>query len=710
MSQRPSIGVVSPFLSGFYFGALLAGIHAVVKRHGLRLIAIQGSPRDVAASRLAGDHVAGWIVILDTQGIEQLAQMQLPLVTISAVASALDCPSVLPDNFGGMQAAVRHLIEHGHRRIAFVGDLTQTDIEQRFAGYQAALADHGIPFDPDLVYASDDNLAGGGRAAAQRLLQMGLPCTAVAAATDENALGALAVLREAGYRIPADLAIVGFDDTAAAQAATPPLTTVRQRFDAIGSTAAQLLLSQIAGRPVPAGSTYVATALIPRRSCGCGGDLIALAPAPLSSSIGPDWQAALARQLVQRVLHPLPLDPETPPAQVWPGVTTIVDALEAAVRGGPLPAADRLEQAWQEAIELTPDIETLMTTLKLLEHAAAQCARAATDTAAQARLEGLLDRARLTLMYARLAGERARGNALEHLSHISQQISITLLRGDGQSAKQLAWLAQTEARWGCLALWEGEAADTATTLRVVGAYSQADDPLPPIAGRYAAPAFPPVDLLPPSAREDGPDMLMLLPIRTATHNWGVLALVEPFLRQRFFTRDPLDAWVTMLGAVLEREALLASITDQQETLRLAYERERALADTVRELGCPVIPLLPGVLLVPLVGALDSSRASQVIEAILQGVSTHQATEVLLDVTGVPLVDTQVANSLLQAARAATLLGAHVVLVGIRPEIAQSIVGLGIDLSHLTTRSSLAAALQGIGKEKRYAPPAAARKT
>jgi DNA-binding LacI/PurR family transcriptional regulator/anti-anti-sigma regulatory factor len=709
MSHGKSIGIISPILSGFYFGGLLAGIHAAAKQRGLHMITVQGTPADVAACRLACDQVAGWIVILDTRGIEELVQLQMPLVTISAIAPS-GCPAVLSDNFGGMQAAVHHLIEHGHRRIAFVGNLAQTDIQQRFAGYQAALADHGIPFDSQFVVAIDDNQETGGRRAAQHLLQRGLPCTAVVAATDENAFGVLAVLQEAGYRVPSDLAIVGFDDNIVAQAATPPLTTVRQRFDAIGATVVDVLLAQIAGGPVPADPSYVPTALVLRQSCGCSGDLIAVPSVPPGADMPVGWQATLARQLVQRLLHPLPLDPTTPPIHVWPGVATLLNALELALRGDPVPPAGTLQQAWQEAITLAPDVETLMATLKLFERAVMHFVRIAANEAIQASLDALLDRVRLTLVQARLGSEMARSDVLERLNRMIQQTTITLLSGDGSSAAELAWLAQTTASWGCLALWEGNSTATSTTLVVAGTYSRAGDRCPPLASCYTAAAFPPDDLLSGSGHADGSAVLILLPIRTATRNWGVLALVEPFLHRRSFTHNMLDAWVRMVGAALERDALLASLTEQQETLRRSYERERALADTVRELGCPVIPLLPGVLLVPLVGALDSSRASQVIEAILQGVSTHQATEVLLDVTGVPLVDTQVANSLLQAARAATLLGAHVVLVGIRPEIAQSIVGLGIDLSHLTTRSSLAAALQGIGKEKRYAPPAATRKT
>jgi rsbT co-antagonist protein RsbR len=137
----------------------------------------------------------------------------------------------------------------------------------------------------------------------------------------------------------------------------------------------------------------------------------------------------------------------------------------------------------------------------------------------------------------------------------------------------------------------------------------------------------------------------------------------------------------LLSAALEREQLLISLASQQ--------------DTLRELGSPIIPLLPGVLLMPLVGTIDTRRAHQIIEVLLQEVSAQQGHTVLLDITGVPLVDSQVADSLLRAARAVTLLGARVILVGVRPEMAQSIVGLGIDLRTIATQPTLAAALRAL---------------
>ncbi|HEU5011355.1 MAG TPA: STAS domain-containing protein [Roseiflexaceae bacterium] len=125
-------------------------------------------------------------------------------------------------------------------------------------------------------------------------------------------------------------------------------------------------------------------------------------------------------------------------------------------------------------------------------------------------------------------------------------------------------------------------------------------------------------------------------------------------------------------------------------------RERIIreqAEQIRELSTPIIPLYEGVLALPLVGAIDSYRASQVLETLLTGISEQQAEVVIIDITGVPVVDTGVAHHLLQSARAARLLGAQVVLVGIGPEIAQTLTQLGADLSGITTRANLQAGVQ-----------------
>ncbi len=131
--------------------------------------------------------------------------------------------------------------------------------------------------------------------------------------------------------------------------------------------------------------------------------------------------------------------------------------------------------------------------------------------------------------------------------------------------------------------------------------------------------------------------------------------------------------------------------------RLVREQEAR----IRELSTPIMPLYNGILALPLVGAIDGYRAGQVMETLLSGISEQQADVVIIDITGVPVVDTNVANYLLLAARAARLLGAQIILVGISAEVAQTITQLGSDLSTITTRANLqsgvesALALQGL---------------
>jgi rsbT co-antagonist protein RsbR len=129
------------------------------------------------------------------------------------------------------------------------------------------------------------------------------------------------------------------------------------------------------------------------------------------------------------------------------------------------------------------------------------------------------------------------------------------------------------------------------------------------------------------------------------------------------------------------EAALRQSITQEETIR-------AQAAALAELSTPLIPLNDKVVVMPLIGSVDSRRAQQVIETLLHGIAEHRAEVAILDITGVPIVDTQVANALVQAAQAVKLLGAQVVLSGIRPEVAQTLVGLGTELRSIVTRSTL----------------------
>jgi len=127
---------------------------------------------------------------------------------------------------------------------------------------------------------------------------------------------------------------------------------------------------------------------------------------------------------------------------------------------------------------------------------------------------------------------------------------------------------------------------------------------------------------------------------------------------------------------------------EEERARLQQQVIEAQKQALQELSTPLVPLSDQVLVLPLVGTVDSRRAQQIMEVLLRGVTERRARVVILDITGVPVVDTNVANYLLQATQALRLVGAECVLVGITPEVAQTVVELGVDLRTLVTRSDL----------------------
>jgi len=166
-------------------------------------------------------------------------------------------------------------------------------------------------------------------------------------------------------------------------------------------------------------------------------------------------------------------------------------------------------------------------------------------------------------------------------------------------------------------------------------------------------------------------------------------------------RDELGVLASMVNRVAKelRNTRRHNAERQQELearlaeLHQAHETQQRLARTIKELSTPILNIYEGVLLLPLIGVLDGERASHAITTLLMRITEMQGRIVILDITGVPTVDTNVANVLMQAAQAASLLGARVILCGIRPEVAQVAVNLGINFSTLTPCHDLQAAIQ-----------------
>jgi anti-anti-sigma factor len=174
------------------------------------------------------------------------------------------------------------------------------------------------------------------------------------------------------------------------------------------------------------------------------------------------------------------------------------------------------------------------------------------------------------------------------------------------------------------------------------------------------------------------------------------------------SRDELATLALAFNGMTERlQEMLAHQEGQRAALAAAKERlERSLAEigaahehqqrlvqTIRGLSTPVLSIAERVLLVPLIGALDSDRSRQLMEEMLEAIGQRAARVAILDITGVPMIDTQVAGALLQAAGAAKLMGARVVVCGITPEVAQAITSLGLDLRLLITAGDLQTGLR-----------------
>src|SRR5260370_18861716 len=243
----------SPVLDGVEREATTAGI-AVTYRSINQLVGhVEALPEAVKAARVDGILLVGPAT---EATVRALLSAGRPLVVVENCVPGEKVDAVVSDSFGGARAAVAHLVELGHRDVAFIGgpfhvsappalhrENTIWSIEQRALGYWAALRQAGIQPD-NRLYEGDNLSTAAGYRACQRLLATGRPFTAIFCANDEGAVGAMRALHQAGLTVPDDVSVVGFDDIEVAQHLIPPLTTVHVHKEAIGSLAVQRLLAR----------------------------------------------------------------------------------------------------------------------------------------------------------------------------------------------------------------------------------------------------------------------------------------------------------------------------------------------------------------------------------------------------------------------------------------------------------------------------------
>ncbi|GAA4969320.1 LacI family DNA-binding transcriptional regulator [Actinoplanes utahensis] len=258
--RRP--GWRHPFLQ-----EILVTLKTALSAHGLHLLMLSHREPYLQAARR---HNLDGVVIIDNgsqdPAVLALADAEIPCVALDLRRTGPTCTYVTSDNTGGATLAVQHLIDRGHRRIASItGPLQTAPAAERLTGFRAALAAAGLPIAADHMVESDFYLDGG-HTAMLRLLASAPRPTAVFAAGDEMAIGAMRAARQAGLRIPDDIAIVGFDDIELAALVPPGLTTVAQDRAGFGTAAAEALVTMLQNAGQPPAPTVLPTTLIVRGS------------------------------------------------------------------------------------------------------------------------------------------------------------------------------------------------------------------------------------------------------------------------------------------------------------------------------------------------------------------------------------------------------------------------------------------------------------
>lgn len=274
-NRTHAIGVLLPDLHGEFFSEVIRGIDLAARREGLHVLVSSShsnSKELVTTLRSMRGRIDGLIVMapeVDFVPAIRAAAWDCPVVLLGPGAEVADFDTVAIANLDAAYGVVRHLQRLGHRRIATItGPAGNRDAHERTQGYRNAMCDAGIT-NTRALEVTGDFAEPSGYQGAQALMRLSPPPTAVFVANDVMAVGALGALRDAGLRVPRDMAVVGFDDIGLARHLTPPLTTVRVDAYQMGERALQRLLRRDRGEPAPARAHEVlSTSLVVRSSCG----------------------------------------------------------------------------------------------------------------------------------------------------------------------------------------------------------------------------------------------------------------------------------------------------------------------------------------------------------------------------------------------------------------------------------------------------------
>lgn len=271
------VGLILPDLHGEFYSEIIRGANIQARESGYSLVVSSSRDGDDSHSLLRAirqrtilDGVAVMVSELTDSIQEVLTDFNVPFVVLDDDLEAAPHDSVLIDQRFGARALMRHLIDKcGARRVIFVGGLeTNVDTIARFEAYRETLAEAGLPFSTGDVHYLDYEYGSAYQLTERHVREWAGDGHCVFAANDEMAAGVLAAATAAGVSVPADLAVVGFDDTRVARMTRPPLTTVRVPMSEMGARAIDLLCQRVADPKRPTSRISLRPELIVRESCG----------------------------------------------------------------------------------------------------------------------------------------------------------------------------------------------------------------------------------------------------------------------------------------------------------------------------------------------------------------------------------------------------------------------------------------------------------
>ena len=478
------------------------------------------------------------------------------------VATGESGPAVLADNEDGIHQAVAHLVNHGHRKIAFIAGDPQDkgDSQHRLNAYLSAVAEFGLDADPRLV-AYGNHQSPESRTALNKILACGVEFTAVMGSDDNSAIGAMQSLKEAGLRIPQDVAVIGFDDQPDAIAQVPPLTSIHIPLGEIGKRALSHMLDFLEG-DTQLKSIRIPTWLAARQSCGCLPDTVIQAadskPVQKSTPIGrpgtDEFKNRVIQQLAGSMLSALPTESmqlnKNHSRQIC---SRLVEAFYASLENGStLHFQTTLMEFLQEAERTNNDIHPWQETLSVLRREMPHLPLNWKQPNLLRLAEDLLHQARVAISesarrrYQRDQYERSATDFL--LGELIARLSTTL---DEQKAVKLLteYLKEVDINHTRVALFEPDREDAV-------AWSVIIDPNPDSEKhRFPSRQFPPPGLYPP----DQLLSLAILPLVFQKESIGYIAFDASHLE--FSSAIARQLVATFKSARLYAEVVELSLTD-----------------------------------------------------------------------------------------------------------------------------------------------------